>query len=160
GTNGGIWRSEDTGKTWQLMLAGQASDVLLNPDSGIPLNTDVNPGATGNLQIVYAGMEQQGIFMSPNQGPVWNLMNPFRTPMIIQPLTNKHRKPVPKPNPHSGTDGPIVLAMPSRTGNAVQDAIYGGWLYAAVSDIAGNFVGLFMTKDYGQNWVSVSLATL
>ena len=56
---------EITGKTWQLMLAGQASDVLLNPDSGIPLNPDLDPGATGNLQIVYAGMVGQGIFMSP-----------------------------------------------------------------------------------------------
>ena len=34
GTNGGIYRSEDTGKTWQLMLAGQATDVVLDPTSG------------------------------------------------------------------------------------------------------------------------------
>ena len=38
GTNGGIWRSENTGKTWQLMLAGQATDVVLDPNSGTVLN--------------------------------------------------------------------------------------------------------------------------
>ena len=75
GTNGGIWRSEDTGKTWQLMLAGNATDVVLDQDSGIPLNPDSNPGVNGNLQIVFAGMEGQGVFMSPNQGQVWNLMS-------------------------------------------------------------------------------------
>ena len=47
GTNGGIWRSEDTGKTWQLMLAGNATDVVLDPDSGVPLNPDFEPRHNG-----------------------------------------------------------------------------------------------------------------
>ena len=54
GTNGGIWRSEDTGKTWQLMLAGQATAVVLDPDSGTVLNPDTDTCVQGNLQIVYA----------------------------------------------------------------------------------------------------------
>ena len=29
GPTGGVWRSQDTGKTWQLMLSGQATSVVL-----------------------------------------------------------------------------------------------------------------------------------
>ena len=47
GTNGGIWRSEDTGKTWQLMLAGQATDVVLDPDSGTVLDPDTDTNGPG-----------------------------------------------------------------------------------------------------------------
>ena len=133
GVNGGIWRSEDTGKTWTLMLAGQASDVLLNPDSGVPLNPALSSSVTGNLQIVYAGMEGQGVFMSPNQGQVWNLMNPIGNPLIIDVITGKNVNPIAEANPNSGNDGRIVLSMPAATGNAVEDALYGGWLYAAIS---------------------------
>jgi subtilisin-like proprotein convertase family protein len=159
GTNGGIWRSEDTGKTWELMLAGNASDVLLNPDSGIPLIPDSDSSATGNLQIVYAGMEGQGIFMSPNQGQVWNLMTPVGNPLIFDVLTGDNVNPIAEANPN-GNDGRIVLAMPSATDSAVENALYGGWLYAAVSTPSGGFDGLFMTKDYGQNWTEVGLNTL
>ena len=75
GTNGGIWRSEDTGKTWQLMLAGQATDVVLDPDSGTVLNPD-----TGHRQSRATSRSSTprirgvGVYMSPNQGQVWNLM--------------------------------------------------------------------------------------
>ena len=158
GVNGGIWRSEDTGKTWQQMLAGQATDVLLNPDSGIPLNPDLNPGATGNLQIVYAGMAGQGIFMSPNQGQIWNLMNPVGNPLIIDVLTGRNVNPIAEANPNGPGDLRIVLAMPARTGNAVEDAMYAGWLYAAIYTPPG--ISLFMTKDFGQNWTPVRTATL
>ena len=38
GPNGGIWRSEDTGQTWTQLLAGNATSVVLNPNSGTVLN--------------------------------------------------------------------------------------------------------------------------
>ena len=50
--------------------------------------------------------------------------------------------------------------MPAPTGNALDDAIYAGWLYAAVATPTGGYDGLFMTKDFGQNWVQVNIATL
>src|SRR5207247_632937 len=34
GANGGVWRSLDTGRTWQNMRAGQATDIVLDPTSG------------------------------------------------------------------------------------------------------------------------------
>ena len=47
GTNGGIWRSEDTGKTWQLMLAGNATGRASRSDSGIPLNPGPDTSVNG-----------------------------------------------------------------------------------------------------------------
>ena len=67
GGNGGIWRSVDTGQHWQLMRAGQATDLALDPDSGLGV-----PG--GNLQILYAAFRGEGVFLSPNRGQVFNLM--------------------------------------------------------------------------------------
>ena len=48
--------------------------------------------------------------------------------------------------------------MPAPTGNAVEDAIYAGWLYAQVYAPPG--IGLFMTKDFGQNWTAIQTGTL
>ncbi len=61
--------------------------------------------------------------------------------------------------------GRIVLTVPAPTGDAVQDAIYSGWLYAAVTTAPnltspGSFDGLFVTKDFGENWTKVGLITL
>ena len=160
GTNGGIWRSEDTGRTWQLMLAGNASDVALDPDSGVIVNPDTDVATYGNLQVVYAGMVGQGVFMSPNQGQVWNLMaGGVGNPLILNTFNDKNVNPATNPTPNGG-EGRIVLATPARTGNALYDAIYSGWLYAAVSTPTGGFFGLFMTKDFGQNWTQVNIATL
>ncbi len=74
GPNGGIWRSEDTGNTWQLMLAGQATSVVLDPNSGTVLSPDTDTMVQGNLQVVFAGIRGVGVEMSPNQGQVWNMM--------------------------------------------------------------------------------------
>jgi len=155
----GIWRSEDTGKTWTLMLAGQATDVILDADSAVPINPDTGTAA-GNLQVVFAGIEGQGVFMSPNQGQVWNLMaGNVGNPLIIDTITKNNVNPVNRPSPNGG-QGRIVLSVPAPTGNAVDDAIYEGWLYAAVATPSGGYDGLFMTKDFGQNWVQVNIATI
>ena len=55
GTNGGIWRSTDTGRHWTLVKAGDATDVTLAAGS---------VGATGNLQILYAAIRGQGVFFT------------------------------------------------------------------------------------------------
>ena len=97
--------------------------------------------------------------MSPNQGQVWNLMNPsWGNPLIIDVLTGDNVNPVTEANPNSSADTRIVLAMPSSTGNAVEDAIYAGWLYAAVYTPPG--IGLFMTKDFGRTGRQFETGTL
>ncbi len=74
GPTGGIWRSENTGQTWTQMLAGQATDVVLDPDSGTTLDPVTGTYVQGNLQVVYAAIRGTGVFMSPNQGQIWNQM--------------------------------------------------------------------------------------
>ena len=144
------------------MLAGNASDVILDPDSGIVLDPDTDTEVNGNLQVVYAGMVGQGVFMSPNQGNFWSLMSGGEgNPLIVNLFNGKNVNPATNPSPN-GDEGRIVLAVPAFDPNdtAPENAIYSGWLYAAVSTSTGGFDGLFVTKDFGENWTQVNLATL
>jgi subtilisin-like proprotein convertase family protein len=158
---GGIWRSTDTGKTWQQMRAGQASDVILDPNSG-QLDPVNNP--TGNLQIVYAGFVGEGVFTSPNRGQVWNALpggvgKPFfrdaeiAFPSIPIPVNNPPQNP-------QGAKGRIVLAKPDLTGDPAKDVLYQGWLWVAVVTPANRLDGVYLTKDFGQNWTQVRVPAL
>ena len=49
--------------------------------------------------------------------------------------------------------------MPNPTGNVAEDAVYEGWLYAIVSTPGGALDGIFVTKDFGQNWTDVRIPT-
>ena len=69
--------------------------------------------------------------------------------------------------------GRILLAKPDLTGDTLKDSIYQGWLYAAVMvHNQGDLVqfpppiappsalwGVFVTKDFGQNWTRVMMPT-
>jgi subtilisin-like proprotein convertase family protein len=166
GTNGGIWRSENTGQTWTQVLAGNATAIVLNQDSGISLDPVTGTDVQGNLQIAYAGIEGQGVYMSTNQGQSWTLMNGgVGNPLIVDTYDGKNDNPGNPTGPDTattpnGAEGRIVLAVPSPTGNALQDEIYAGWLYAAVATSTGGFDGLFVTKDFGENWTDIQLPTL
>ena len=149
GTNGGIWRSENTGQTWTQMLAGNATSVVLDPNSGTVLNPSTGTHVQGNLQVVYAGFAAPtgtsgaaaGVYLSPNQGQVWNLMTGgVGNPLIIDDTTGADVNPATNPSPN-GVGGRIILAVPAPNGNAVEDAIYSGWLYAAVSTPAAASTG-------------------
>ena len=61
--------------------------------------------------------------------------------------------------PPTAPRGGSSLAVPNPTGNAAQDAVYEGWLYAIVSTPAGGLDGIFVTKDFGQNWTEVRIPT-
>jgi subtilisin-like proprotein convertase family protein len=168
GTNGGVWRSENTGHTWQLLLSGNATSVVLDPNSGAVLNPDTDTQVQGNLQVVYAGFASStstqtaagGVYISPNQGNYWTEMNGgVGNPLIVNGYNNKNVNPATTASPN-GAGGRIVLTVPAQTSSAVQNQIYSGWLYAAVSTSAGAFDGLYMTKDFGENWTQVGLTTL
>ena len=175
GNNGGIWRSLDTGKTWGLAdpntgaraanLPGAATDIVLDPNSG-PVDAVSNP--TGNLQVVYGALQGQGVFISPNQAQVWNIMNGGVGDPLIQDPAFTPNKPIlvnnDTVNPN-GAKGRIVLAKPDLVPNtdtnaALKNFIYQGWLYAAVVTPDNHLDGLYMTKDQGQNWVKVTIPTL
>jgi subtilisin-like proprotein convertase family protein len=163
GPNGGLWRSTDTGDHWQLMKAGQATDIVFDPNSGTP---DIISNPTGNLKILYAAFAGDGVYVSPNQGQVLNkmlgttgdplILNGDFSPLLPVPVTAG-----PSPN---GAKGRIVLAKPALTGNPIQDLLYESWLYALVIVPGGNsnsvVDGLYLTKDLGQNWTKVDLRTV
>jgi subtilisin-like proprotein convertase family protein len=153
GTNGGIYRTVDGGDHWTLQRAGQATDVVFANASADPVN--------GVLRILYAGFKGEGIFLSPNEGDRWNLLtggagvlwrNGLGLPNFVQ-VTNSNLTP-------GMGQGRIVLAtpalIPSSEPNArVENLLYQGWLYAYVSKTDNHSDGLYVTKDFGQNWTKV-----
>jgi subtilisin-like proprotein convertase family protein len=147
GTNGGIWRSMDSGKHWAKMRAGTATDVVFAPASASV--------STGNLQILYGAFKGEGVYLSQNQGSSWNIMSGgVGDPLIRNPDTSGIPVTAPGDVPN-GAKGRIVLATPFLTGNRVQDLGNEGWLYAAVVATTGGFDGLYLTKDFGQNWTKI-----
>lgn len=175
GNNGGIWRSLDSGLTWGTVnsstnkrvanRAGQATDVVLDPNSG-PVDAVSNP--TGNLQVVYGAFRGEGVFLSPNQGQSWNIMAGGVGDPLIQDPAFVPPKPIAVNNPGVNPNGPngrIVLAKPalvpsSDPNAALKNFLYQGWLYAAVVTPDNHLSGLYETKDQGQNWVKLRIPTL
>jgi hypothetical protein len=153
---GGIYRSLNSGRTWTRVFAGDATDVVLAADSA---------GTDNNLQKVYAAIRGQGVFLSNRQG------DPNSFTLLTGNLGRNFvlddsdpgpagQPPVPVANPLSdpnGANGRIVLGVPALTGNDFQDLAYQGWLYVAVANTNGTFKGLYMTKDYGNNWTFVQM---
>ncbi len=158
GPTGGIWRSEDTGQTWTQVLSGNATAVVLDPNSGIVLDPTTGTDVQGNDQIVYAGIEGVGVDMSTNQGQSWALMaGVVGNPLIEDDTTGANDNPAAPPATPNGAEGRITLAVPAATSNAVWNQIYSGWLYAAVATSSGGFDGLFITKDFGENWTQAGI---
>ena len=175
GNNGGIWRSTDSGLHWGVVdptsgkrianLSGQATDVTFDPGSG-PADAVSNP--TGNLQVIYAALRGQGVYISPNQGQVWNLMAGGVGDPLIQDPTFNPPKPIAVANlgvNPNGPNGRIVLAKPalvpsSEPNSALKNFIYQGWLYAVVVTPNDHLQGVYLTKDNGQNWTNVRIPTL
>ncbi len=186
---GGIWKSVDSGNHWTKLLPGEATDVLLDQNSG-------TGESGGNLQIVYAGLAGGtnaaggvigGVYRSSAAGAGFLPMTGTAGDTLYQNDDVNPTQPVavgsstseyyPKQNPDTpnslatAVKGRIVLAKPALTGNPLQDTLYQGWLYAAVVTAAttvtadsqtvfgGHLEGLYLTKDAGDNWTRVQLPT-
>jgi subtilisin-like proprotein convertase family protein len=150
---GGIYASFDTGKHWELLRSGQATDVAFPTAASDTLNN------AGNFQTLYGAFRGDGVYLSPNQGGRWNLMDgQVGDPQIRQgDVFNQPAVGVsslPQPN---GAFGRIDLVTPFATGSPVQDAIYAGWLYAVVVNTNNSLNGLYLTKDFGQTWTKVKI---
>jgi subtilisin-like proprotein convertase family protein len=157
GAKGGVYRSLDTGLHWTLLQAGKATDVVLAAGSA---------GSDGNLQIVYAAFQGDGVYRSNNQGASFVKLDgtgqtqghPFIRNGDVTPST-----PIPVDLPNnfpSGNKGTIYLATPTLTGDPLKDFIYQGWLYALVAQSNNHIDGLYLTKDFGNNWTQVLLPVL
>ncbi len=170
-TLGGLYRSVDSGKTWQLMSdpsLGSATSVVLDYNSAT-VSAVSNP--TGNVNIIYAAFPGSGVYISPNRGQVLNLMAGGGVdPLIFEATTDAV---VPVLNPHgtfpsgnSPNASNIVLAKPALVPSTdsradVENILYEGWLYAVVTQ--GNGGGpetVWLTKDNGQTWTQLQLNTL
>lgn len=165
GPNGGIWRSSDTGQTWQRVFSGQATDIALDPNSG---TFDAVSNPTGNLQILYAGVRGQGVFRSSNKGSSWTLLNGGIGKPLEQDGDSGLNPPPAVPvgnsgvNPNNQIGGRIVLGKPALVPSTdplafQKNLLYQGWLYAAVVAPSGATINLYVTKDSGQNWTLVQL---
>src|SRR5262249_54114462 len=98
------------------------------------------------------------------QGSSWNMMvggvgNPLiRVDKVNSPATVV-TPPADTPN---GAKGRISLATPGLTTIAgasvkIQDLAYQGWLYALVATPGGKLDGVYVTKDFGQNWTKIRI---
>jgi subtilisin-like proprotein convertase family protein len=164
GPNGGLWRSVDTGQTWQKLSSaaqGSATDVILDTTSAT-VNALTNP--TGNVNTIYASFPGSGVYVSPNRGNVLNLLNSLpNVPQIVDtafvnnpPVINNTVV-----SPTGAAGGRIVLAKPAPVAGAtLANVLYEGWLYAAVATPTGTLDGVYMTKDFGQTWTKLRLPNL
>jgi subtilisin-like proprotein convertase family protein len=160
GPQGGIWRSLDTGRTWRNLLPGQATDLVLDPTSGI---VDIVNNPTGNLLNLFAAIRGQGVFFSQNQGERFDPTPGGVGKPLVQDADVFTPTPIPvtpPPETPNGAKGRIVLAKPEATGDVLRDLFYRGWLYAAVATPDNRLDGLYMTKDFGQNWTKIRIPTL
>jgi subtilisin-like proprotein convertase family protein len=165
GKNGGLWRSDDGGNTWQNLSAGvvpqvngqnaAATDVLLDPNS--------SSASTGNLDILYVGFQGVGVYQSVNRGlNLTELLGGVGFDNLIQDASVAPAVPLTVPVNASPNvaGGRILLAKPALTDNASENILYQSWLYVAVENIDGTFNGLFVTQDDGQNWTKAEIASI
>lgn len=154
GTNGGVWRSTDSGLTWTRMQAGNATDVTFAASS---------QGPDGNAQILYAGFAGDGVRFtsSAKTAGSMSLLVGGQGNNLIRDVTAGPgsvavtvNSPVSTPN----GKGRITLVVPNLTNSPLENSFYAGWLYAAVVATNGQFDGLYLTKDFGANWTKISLA--
>ena len=177
---GGIYRSNDTGKTWTLVRAGQATDVTLAPGSAQTLNIPDdpnNPNLSPFLQVMYAAFRGEGVFFSPQAPDATSAGGPgaltrvdgrgqnplFRDFQIIPtrqiPIATFPGQADRTPG---GNKGRITLAVPAVTNDVIRNVAYQGWVYALVAgagqDASGGPIdGLYLSKDFGRNWTRVRL---
>src|SRR5262249_27610227 len=151
-SNGGVWRSLDTGKTWTRIRAGNADDVVLAAGS---------KGSNSVLQILYAAFRGEGVFFTP-QAPqavsMSQLLGGQGNNLIRDEATDTAIPFTAPPDTPNGAKGRIVLATPALLpNNPLANSFYQGWLYALVVAPNGTLNGLYSTKDFGHNWTKVKI---
>jgi hypothetical protein len=120
-----------------------------------------------NIRRVFAAFRGEGVYQSSDFGISWQFMaGAIGNPLIRNYDETKLPATTPIPvtvglNP-GGPKGRIVLATPALSGvttstNRITDLGLQGWLYALVATPGGRTDGLYVTKDFGQNWTRVRI---
>ncbi len=138
GANGGLYRSVDTGATWQLLKAGNATDVTLAPAA---LNSN---GNETQLYAAFAGMGAVGgigalggVFTTVGPADTATALtvlagNGTSTPRVVAGTDTEIPTVAPLSTPDTVDSDKIVLATPALSNNPLADTFYQGWIYAAV----------------------------
>jgi subtilisin-like proprotein convertase family protein len=149
GTNGGLYRSTDSGLTWQQVRAGNATDVTLVP-TGLK---DTN----GNLLQLWAAFQNDGIYSTSFATTATSLTIQSGGGGVNTRTNNGNPLPVSANTISLAGKGRVLIsAVQPSTSNTLGNSLYAGWLYAAVVSATGS-LELYMTKDYGQNWTRAVL---
>lgn len=159
---GGIYRSKDNGRTWNLLNLRDANN---NPVTGNATDVTLAPGsadANGNLAQLYVAISGRGVFSTTNalNATFLNEMAGGQGPAIMRVDGNNASRQIPvnaPPATPSNATGRIVIATPALTGDPLRDSLYKNWLYALVT---GTTNLLYVTKDNGRTWTQVQLPQL
>lgn len=152
GTNGGLYQSLDSGKTWQLLRAGEATDIVMPATA--------QGSSDGTMQQLWAAFRGEGIFFSQNRGLSFTITPATQGRPLIRDGDNfpdDDEIPVSPSISPNGGKGRITLATPAKLNNVLLDFYYHSWVYAIVSTPTGGFDGLYVSKDFGRNWTRVTL---
>jgi subtilisin-like proprotein convertase family protein len=168
-TTTGLFRSLDSGNSWLELAAGNATDVLLDPNSQSPTthNLDTIYVAFSNVTSFDSGAYNGpvGIYYSVNQGQTLQPLGGElgKDPLLVTPGFPASPLPVQNSStvtPNNANSAYIVLAKPALTTNTAENLAYQSWLFAAVENYNGTFQGLYVTKDAGENWTLVQLPNI
>jgi len=158
GPNGGLWRSTDTGDTWEKLSVDAihgttATDLVLDPFSA-----DETTGVLDRFHVAFRAdgtASAPGVYRATSRGDnLTQLIGGIGKPLVQDPEAPPDSIDVGNPNETPPTGGRIVLAQPTPSDVAVQDISYQDWLYAAAVE-GGSLTALYMTKDRGENWTRV-----
>jgi subtilisin-like proprotein convertase family protein len=153
--NDGVYESPNRGQTWNAMPGVTGKPLVQNADFAQPQPVPV----IGPPQSQAFQTGQQAL-ATPNSTRT--------TPNSYTTNANFVATPATAGEPRLGR---IMLAKPELTGDALRDQLYQGWLYAAVLvHNQGDLVqfppplappsalwGIFVTKDFGQNWTRIMM---
>ena len=183
GLNGGLWRSVDTGQTWQMLsttppggivpgttVQGRPRPTWSSTSAAPPSTRSATRRATSTSSTPPSRASGTQVYSSPNRGQTLNPMTGSNFDAFIQmdrcPGPNGQPKQVPlanSPNPigrgpgHARRAHPLAATVPNAD---VENTLYEGWLYAAVANPDGTLAGLFMTKDNGATWTQIQTPTI
>lgn len=101
----GLWRSDDAGDTWNRLLTGYASDVLVDP-----VNSQIVLAALGNS----FGAQSNGVFMSYDGGASWSGVAGLPAGITVGRISLAKC---------AGTPA-VVYALVARSGNFALDGLY------------------------------------